>query len=273
MRRTILLVEDREDDVFFLRRALSHIGADVDVRVVSNGADAQAYMAGDTPFQDRQYFPLPDLVVCDFKMPRRGGVEFLQWLRAQEDFTSLPFVLLSGSALPHEEDLALQAGADLYLRKSPAFAEMVGHARSIVQLLDRRERGERPSQLPGRRRTVLVIDDDVRVLKILSEILTSFGFSVVAAETSEQGLACARLQRIDVVLCDIILPDAPGYVTAKVLSEDAATKHLPVVLTTGYSYMRDLVADSKWKLLLKPFSATSVFEVVMHALEPLRPAA
>jgi CheY-like chemotaxis protein len=273
MRRTLLLVEDREDDVFFLRRALSHIGADVDVRVVSNGAEAQAYVSGEAPFHDREYFPLPDLIVCDFKMPRRGGIEFLQWLRTQENFTSLPFVLLSGSALPHEEDLAIQAGADLYLRKSPAFAEMVGHARRIVRLLDQREQGERPANVPGRQRTVLVIDDDVRVLKMLSDILASFGFSVVAAETSEQGLACARSQRIDVVVCDIILPDAPGYVTAKVLNEDAETKHVPVILTTGYSYMREFVAGSKWKLLLKPFSATSVFEVVMHALEPLRPAA
>src|ERR1051325_6401453 len=92
--KTILLVEDREEDVFFLRRALSRIGADVDTRVVGNGAEGQAYMQGLEPFGDRDYYPLPGLIVCDFKMPRRGGVDFLRWLRTQKDFLSLPFILL-----------------------------------------------------------------------------------------------------------------------------------------------------------------------------------
>ena len=46
-RPTILLVEDNAEDVFFFRRALTSLEADVDVRLAVNGAEAQAYIEGD----------------------------------------------------------------------------------------------------------------------------------------------------------------------------------------------------------------------------------
>ena len=275
-RVTILLVEDREEDVFFLRRALSRIGADVDVRVVSNGAEAQAYMNGEPPFTDRRYFPLPAAIVCDFKMPRRSGIEFLQWLRAQKDFEALPFILLSGSVLPHEQQLALQFGANLYLRKTADFATMTEHARMIFELMHE-QRTSPPDSKVGRQVSkqgvVLVIDDEAPVRRMLADVLEAFGFNIVQAETSEEGLACARLQRPDLVLCDVVLPDAIGFETAQALNEHALTRGVPVILITGYTYMQELAPNPKWKFLLKPLSANGIVEAVMQALESAKRAA
>jgi CheY-like chemotaxis protein len=79
-------------------------------------------------------------------------------------------------------------------------------------------------------------------------------------------LVCARAQRPDVVLCDVVLPDAAGYETARTLNEDPLTNGVPVVLMTGYPYLSQYVSESKWKLLLKPLSANSVIETVTCAL-------
>ena len=138
MGQTILLVEDVEADVFFFRRALSRLGSDVSVRVVSNGAEAQRYMEGQPPYDNRNYFQLPSLIVCDFKMPRRTGADFLEWLRQCRHFDDISFVLFSGSVLLEEEELAMKLGANLYLRKSGDFADMLDRTRNILELLEPR---------------------------------------------------------------------------------------------------------------------------------------
>ncbi len=134
-RQVILLVEDNVEDVFFFRRALTRLNVNVEVRLVVNGADAQSYLEGRQPYVNRQYYPLPDLIVCDFKLPRKSGAEFLRWLRTQTAFEEIPFVLYSGSALKKEEELAMQLGATLYLRKIADFAETVERVQKIVTLL------------------------------------------------------------------------------------------------------------------------------------------
>src|SRR4051812_10913035 len=134
-RKTILLVEDLESDVFFFRRALSHLEADLDVKVVHNGREAQEYVEGHGRYRDRQYYPFPDLIVCDFKMPLRTGAEFLKWLREQSNFKQLPIVIYSGSVLKQEEELAARLGANLYLRKSGDFGETLQRLRDIVKLI------------------------------------------------------------------------------------------------------------------------------------------
>jgi CheY-like chemotaxis protein len=271
--QTILLVEDREEDVFFLRRALSNVGANVDVRVVTNGAEAQAYLLGREPFSDRSYYAWPDLIVCDFKMPRRNGVEFLQWLRAHKDFESLPFVLLSGSCLPHEERLALDLGANLYLRKTADFARMRENVQAILRVLQ--NPNDRPARNPDSNRPplVLVIDDEPKIRRMIDDFLRPLGFDVMPAHDSREGLACARLQKPDVVLCDVVLPDSSGFETAQALKQDPATASVPVILMTGYPYMRQYMPDQKWPLLFKPLSAKGIFDAVSAALSPTSRAA
>ena len=134
-RPIILLVEDTENDVFFFRRALSALNADVEVRVVVNGADAQAYIEGRRAYMDRAYYPWPDLIVCDFKMPQKTGAEFLHWLRTQLQFEHIPFVVYSGSVLKKEEEMAMRLGATLYLRKTGDFRDTIKHVRAILGLL------------------------------------------------------------------------------------------------------------------------------------------
>jgi CheY-like chemotaxis protein len=77
---TILLLENDENDVFFFKRALSSLHFDGQLRVVENVAQARHYIQGLGQFRDRQYYPLPDLVVSDMKMVGHIGLDFLQWL-------------------------------------------------------------------------------------------------------------------------------------------------------------------------------------------------
>jgi CheY-like chemotaxis protein len=132
----ILLLENEENDVFFFRRALSALDFRGQVRVVINTSQARDYLEGRGVFQDRSYYPLPDLIVSDLKMPGQTGIEFLQWLRTHTDYGRIPFVMFSGSALPQDRDDALRDGARAFFTKSGEFATTRERVREILGYLE-----------------------------------------------------------------------------------------------------------------------------------------
>lgn len=115
-------------------------------------------------------------------------------------------------------------------------------------------------------RVILVIDDDDKLREFVADTLEAVGFKTISAETSEQGLALAVMNPPDLILCDVILPDALGFETAKALNQHPATSSVPVVLMTGYPYMRPHGPSAQWRLLSKPFSMNSMVQTVASAL-------
>jgi DNA-binding response OmpR family regulator len=114
---------------------------------------------------------------------------------------------------------------------------------------------------------VLVIDDDEKMRELVSDILTAFDFRVVPAESSEDALMTALTHHPDVVLCDLVLPDALGFETAKALNAHPATRGVPVIFMTGYPYLRNYSGMEKCSLLTKPFTMQALVEAVKEALE------
>src|SRR4051794_15355706 len=80
---TILVVDDNEDDVFALRRALKKANIANPQQIAIHGQDAVDYLSGKGKYADRAQFPLPFLIFLDLKMPFRDGFEVLTWLRTQ----------------------------------------------------------------------------------------------------------------------------------------------------------------------------------------------
>jgi CheY-like chemotaxis protein len=133
MDKPILLVEDNEDDVFFMKRAAKNAEITTPFQVVMDGQEAVDYLAGSGEFADREKYPLPCLVLLDLKLPRRNGHEVLQWIREQPEFKTLVVIILSTSREARDVELAYQSGANSYLVKptgSPQLAEM---ARSLKE--------------------------------------------------------------------------------------------------------------------------------------------
>lgn len=59
----------------------------------------------------------PDLIFCDFMMPKMNGFEVLDKIRSHPDMQNLPFFFLSASAEPERFELAMEKGALGYLTK------------------------------------------------------------------------------------------------------------------------------------------------------------
>lgn len=120
-RTTILLVEDNETDVLLIQRAFGKAKLANPVHVVTDGDAAVAYLNGDGEYADRERFPLPLLILLDLKLPRRSGLEVLEWLRGQETLRRTPVVMLTSSQQSRDVNAAYDFGVNSYLVKPVEF--------------------------------------------------------------------------------------------------------------------------------------------------------
>src|ERR1051325_9984991 len=98
----ILLVEDREEDVLFLRRGFKSAELHHCITNVSDGEEGIKYLSREAPYNDKARYPVPDVVVLDLKMPKTDGFEVLQWLRDQNSLKPAPVVVLTSSNRPED---------------------------------------------------------------------------------------------------------------------------------------------------------------------------
>jgi PAS domain S-box-containing protein len=78
--------------------------------------------------------------------------------------------------------------------------------------------------------SVLVIDDDAGVRRLLARMLGKDGFRVLEAADGDQGLAMARSERPDVITLDVLMPGMDGWGVLAALKNDPALADIPVVM-------------------------------------------
>ena len=128
----VFLAEDDETDVMLLRRAFASAGLDAPLHVAHDGLALIEQL--EKCVRDGAG-PWPDLVLLDLKMPRRDGLQTLQWLRAHPQFRYVPVIIFSSSA--HRADVcrAYELGASAFLVKPPSLAERADVARFLKDWL------------------------------------------------------------------------------------------------------------------------------------------
>jgi CheY-like chemotaxis protein len=112
----ILLVEDDENDVFFLKRAFTAAGVNAELQVARDGREALESLgiAKNCDWSDRL---LPDLVLLDLKIPYVPGLEVLRLIREERSLSCVIVVVLTSSAAESDLVQAYELGANSYLVK------------------------------------------------------------------------------------------------------------------------------------------------------------
>jgi CheY-like chemotaxis protein len=128
--KTILLVEDEENDVFFFQRAMQKSGSATTVQVARDGQEAIDYLKGGGPFADRTAFPLPGLILLDLKLPFVMGLDVLKWIRQQPELHPI-VVILSSSREEADIAAAYRLGANAYLIKPAEVSKLQDLVRAI----------------------------------------------------------------------------------------------------------------------------------------------
>ena len=129
--RTILLVDDSENDICLVRVAFSKAEITNPIQEVHNGDEAIAYLQGEPPFDDRSKFPLPALMLLDLNMPTRNGFEVLEWLRSQPGLKRINVVILTASLREEDVDHAFDLGANSFLVKPSSIEGLIAISRCL----------------------------------------------------------------------------------------------------------------------------------------------
>lgn len=127
----VLLVEDDENDVMFVQRAFKHAGILNPLHVARHGDEAIEYLDGTGPYTDRDRHPLPVFVLLDLKMPRRSGLEVLEWVKDRAGLKRIPIVVLTSSKNDADVNKAYELGANSYLVKPVSFEGLIELVKSL----------------------------------------------------------------------------------------------------------------------------------------------
>jgi two-component system response regulator len=129
--KIILLVEDSPDDVKLTLRALKKSNILNEVVVANDGVQALDYLFGTGEYSGRDTSSTPQVILLDLNMPRLGGIEVLQRIRADERTKLLPVVVLTTSNEDADRIDSYRLGANSYVKKPVDFDQF---AKAVQQL-------------------------------------------------------------------------------------------------------------------------------------------
>ena len=116
---------------------------------------------------------------------------------------------------------------------------------------------------------ILIIDDDKGLLKLLATSLTTNGFTILTAESGEDGLDMAQKQRPDLVILDVLLPGIKGREVCARLKKSEQTKNIPVIFLTSKKSLDDLMAEMEMGALThftKPVDSKKLLDEIKNLL-------
>lgn len=129
----ILMADDSQEDRFFVQRALEKSGVGKFFFGVSDGQEAIDYLCRAAPYESRERFPFPNVMLLDLKMPRVNGFDVLKWLQVHPHCKVIPTIIYSSSGEESDVHLAYVLGANAYMVKPISSEELVEQMQTLYK--------------------------------------------------------------------------------------------------------------------------------------------
>ena len=124
----VLLVEDDPGDVLMTREAFEEHKVRNNLSVVSDGADALAFVRREGEFSGA---PRPDLILLDLNLPKRDGREVLSEIKSDPDLREIPIVVLTTSSAEDDILSSYRLHANAYVTKPVDFERFIAAVKQI----------------------------------------------------------------------------------------------------------------------------------------------
>lgn len=118
-------------------------------------------------------------------------------------------------------------------------------------------------------KTILVVDDELNIVKMLESRLKAHGYQVLTAFCGKAGLAKCKEFKPDAVILDIMMPDMIGTSVAEELKIDPNTSKIPIIFLTAAVKSGEIPKSKKignQYFLAKPFKSEELLKVVARVL-------
>ena len=114
-------------------------------------------------------------------------------------------------------------------------------------------------------KTVLIVDDNEHLRRILSSVLCASGYAIVEAATGTQAIAQATSAKPNLILIDLDLPDMMGTDVARAIKKNAKTGHIPILGCSayfGWEWREEALSAGMSDYLQKPVSSQLLQEKI-----------
>lgn len=128
-------------------------------------------------------------------------------------------------------------------------------------------RSSAPAPAPARSATVLLVEDEPSLRRLVERVLSEAGYDVLVASDGQEALRVARnaTSPIDLLVTDVVMPQMSGPALARSLKEKQ--QDLPVVFVSGYAdHHAEAGLDVDAHFLAKPFAPPDLLEIVQKSL-------
>lgn len=191
-----------------------------------------------------------DCVILDMGIPDASSYQTLEEARKNPELENLPIIIFTGKSLSLAEESRIKQYADsIIIKTAHSYQRMLDEVSLFLHIVSEKV-NEDKLKAPGNihlslgdvleKRTVLIVDDDVRNIFSLSKSLEQLRMNVVTAIDGKEALQ--RLQdnpQIDIVLLDMMMPEMDGYETATRIRQNQKWKNLPVIAVTAKAMTGD----------------------------------
>ncbi len=124
--------------------------------------------------------------------------------------------------------------------------------------------------MSDKKKTILIIDDEVGLRNLLKFRLVSFGYDVMTAEDGYAGIELAKAHSPDLIILDIMMPYFNGIEVCKKLKSDFKTQHIPIVFLSVLAQKEDMELGKQAGgefFLTKPYDPEKLNLVIRMALK------
>ena len=120
------------------------------------------------------------------------------------------------------------------------------------------------------KKKILVVDDEVDLVKTIQFYLELEGYQVLASYNGEDSLKQARTENPDLILLDIMLPKLDGYKVCRLLKFDEKYKHIPILMMTAKTQEKDKLIGKETganEYINKPFDMEALTQMIKAYLK------
>ena len=120
---------------------------------------------------------------------------------------------------------------------------------------------------------ILVVEDNMDNFELVRFVLEQAGYDVLLAMNGREGVSAARLQKPDLILMDLSMPEMDGWTAAEKLKEDPATSAIPLYAITAHTLPRDRYRALQAGCdgyISKPIHVESFLEMINKAFDQLQ---
>ncbi|MCM3749098.1 response regulator [Paenibacillus pasadenensis] len=235
--KRLLIVEDDQAQRLAIEELIGH--DDLVITGVSSGKEALRELT------EHHY----DCMVLDLGLPDITGFDLLDQIRRNEELHDLPIIIYTGRELDKREEMMLKKYAETIIVKdvkSPerlldettlflhrVEADLPEDKRNVLRMLHSVE-------TIFEDRNVLIVDDDIRNVFALSNVLEGYKMNIIYAENGREAIEqIEKNPDLDLVLMDIMMPEMDGYEAMRHIRADNRFDKLPIIAVTAKAMKGD----------------------------------